>query len=181
MTNLARFTTVAHNCVMQTAADEASAWVGFVILACLLSTIGSSVSSASSDTCIGNSKAFFVGLTSPADASITGNHGVGTIQSGSCGTYVWNGSGAPANTLWTNPLNWTPARITPSSCNVLVFDGSSTPSPTVTGIPTETVMGIHFINGVAGDFECRHRCGRHEDVDDSRFRSRFTCQMAAAL
>jgi len=149
MTNLARFTT-GHTIVScRLLRTRRARGLAFVILACLLSTIGSSVSSASSDTCILNSKAFFVGVTSPADASITGNHGVGTIQSGSCGTYVWNGSGAPANTLWTNPLNWTPARITPSSCNVLVFDGSSTPSPTVTGIPTETVMGIHFINGVA--------------------------------
>jgi hypothetical protein len=65
---------------------------------------------------------------------------------------MWNGSGAPANTLWTNPLNWTPARLAPSACDVLVFDGNTTPAPIVTGIPTETDKSIHLINGIVATF-----------------------------
>jgi hypothetical protein len=33
-----------------------------------------------------------------------------------------------------------------------VFDGNTTPSPIVTGIPNETVKSIHFINGVVATF-----------------------------
>ncbi len=125
--------------------------VAFVVLASLLSTVGSSVSSAGSDTHVENNEVFFVNLTSTVATSITDNQGAIQINA-PCATYTWNGSGAPANTLWTNTLNWTPARLVPSSCDALVFDGSITPSPTVTGIPTETVNSIHFINGVAATF-----------------------------
>ena len=112
----------------------------FVVLAALLSAIGSSASSADSATHVETNESSFVNLISATSR--------GRIQiDQTCGTYVWNGSGAPANTLWTNPLNWTPARLVPSTCDVLVFDGGGTPSPIVTGIPTETDKSIHLING----------------------------------
>src|ERR1051326_9305550 len=71
----------------------------FVVLAALLSAIGSSASSADSATHVENSESSFVNLISATSR--------GRIQiDQTCGTHVWNGSGAPANTLWTNPLNW---------------------------------------------------------------------------
>src|SRR5690349_2008925 len=115
--------------------------VRFVVLAALLSSLGSSASSADSATHVENNESSFVNLI-----SATGRSMGGKIQNDqTCGTYVWNGSGAPANTLWTNPLNWTPARLVPSTCDVLVFDGGGTPSPIVTGIPTETDKSLHLI------------------------------------
>lgn len=43
-------------------------------------------------------------------------------------TYTWNGTG----TSWTAAGSWTPGRTTPSSSDVIVFDGSTTPTATVT-------------------------------------------------
>ncbi|WP_170170332.1 IPT/TIG domain-containing protein [Hymenobacter perfusus] len=43
-------------------------------------------------------------------------------------TYTWNGTG----TNWAAAGSWTPNRATPSNSDVVVFDGSSTPTTTVT-------------------------------------------------
>ncbi|MCF6128202.1 T9SS sorting signal type C domain-containing protein [Flavobacterium sp. AS60] len=51
-------------------------------------------------------------------------------------TYTWDGS---TDTLWTTAANWTPDRTTPSSSDILVFDGSTVPTPTVTAVPAETI------------------------------------------
>ena len=53
-------------------------------------------------------------------------------------TYTWNGS---TSTVWTNPTNWTPTRSTIATSDVLVFNSGAT--HTVTGVPTETIEGLH--------------------------------------
>ena len=58
-------------------------------------------------------------------------------------TYTWNQTGSAAYTLDTN---WTPARTVPAVNDILVFDGSSTPSPTVTGFASETIAKLLFTN-----------------------------------
>ena len=58
--------------------------------------------------------------------------------------YTWNQTGTAAYS--GVPGNWTPARNTAVSDDVLIFNGSITPTPTVTGVPTETIGKLLFIN-----------------------------------
>ena len=66
-------------------------------------------------------------------------------------TYTWTGA---TSTSWIDPSNWTPARSTPSTTDVLVFDGSSTPAPTIDlDYPTTQTIGqLQFSNGVNATF-----------------------------
>lgn len=60
-------------------------------------------------------------------------------------TYIWSGANG---TLWTDPLNWLPARISPSTNDSLLFLGPLT--VTVTGVPAETIgyLGISLGSNV---------------------------------
>ena len=60
-------------------------------------------------------------------------------------TYIWSGANG---TLWTDPLNWLPARISPSTNDSLLFVGPLT--VTVTGVPAETIgyLGISLGSNV---------------------------------
>ncbi|HMU10161.1 MAG TPA: T9SS type A sorting domain-containing protein [Ferruginibacter sp.] len=60
-------------------------------------------------------------------------------------TYIWSGANS---TLWTDPLNWLPARISPSTNDSLLFVGPLT--VTVTGVPAETIgyLGISLGSSV---------------------------------
>ncbi|HYR75689.1 MAG TPA: Calx-beta domain-containing protein [Pyrinomonadaceae bacterium] len=103
------------------------------------------------DTHVEPDENFFVNLDTPTNATISDSQGVGTIQNDdTSGTYLW--VGPVVNTLWSNPLNWSPTRLIPTVGDILIFDGGTTPSPTVTGIPTETDKGLHFQNGVNATF-----------------------------
>lgn|GEM_PF-2901146 len=64
------------------------------------------------------------------------------------GTYTWVGGTAGVNTDWQVATNWNPARLTPAVGDVLIFDGTSTPAPTVTNVPTETISSLRLQNGV---------------------------------
>jgi hypothetical protein len=62
--------------------------------------------------------------------------------------YVWNGS----STSFSNASSWTPTRPTPpGTADVLLFDGSVTPTPTVAldYAASQTVGQLQFINNVA--------------------------------
>ncbi|HBB86211.1 MAG TPA: hypothetical protein DC047_01185, partial [Blastocatellia bacterium] len=102
------------------------------------------------DTHVEPTENFLVNLSNPNTATISDNQGQGTITNDdTSGTYLWNGS---TGTLWTNPLNWTPTRIVPTVGDIMIFDGGSTSTATVTGIPTETIKGLHFQNAVNATF-----------------------------
>jgi hypothetical protein len=58
-------------------------------------------------------------------------------------TYTWNQTGSAA---WTTATNWTPTRTTPAANDILVIDGSMTPTPTLTNVPTETIGRLRTIN-----------------------------------
>ncbi len=60
-------------------------------------------------------------------------------------TYIWSGANG---TLWTDPINWLPARISPSTNDSLLFLGPLT--VTVTGVPAETIgyLGISLGSNV---------------------------------
>jgi hypothetical protein len=53
-------------------------------------------------------------------------------------TYTWNGS---AGTNWTNKNNWTPARNTPATTDLLIFPGGAS-NPAIVSVPTETDASI---------------------------------------
>lgn len=60
-------------------------------------------------------------------------------------TYTWNvlvGS-------WTSASSWTPARNTPASNDILVFNGSITPTASVTNIPRTRIGRMRLINNIA--------------------------------
>jgi CSLREA domain-containing protein len=79
-----------------------------------------------------------------------GNNSSGWIFDVNClsGTYTWIGNTPGTVTDWTVATNWTPVRTTPSTADVLLFDGGVTPSPTVTNVPTETDAALRLTNGV---------------------------------
>jgi hypothetical protein len=64
--------------------------------------------------------------------------------------YVWNGSG----TSWSAAGSWTPARTTPNALDVLVFDGTTTPTAAVTidFTTSQTVAQLELRNNVAATF-----------------------------
>jgi hypothetical protein len=64
-------------------------------------------------------------------------------------TYTWNQTGAAA---WGTASNWTPARNTPAVDDILVFDGFTTPAPTVTGVPKQTLGQLKIINNATVTF-----------------------------
>jgi hypothetical protein len=103
------------------------------------------------DTHVEPNEDFFVNLDSPTAATINDGQGQGNIQNDDTSdTYTW--VGPVVNTLWTNPLNWSPTRLIPNVADTLIFDGGVTSSPTVTGIPSQTIKGLHFQNGVNATF-----------------------------
>ena len=67
-------------------------------------------------------------------------------------TYTWIGGTPVVTTDWTVATNWNPQRLTPAATDNLVFDGSGTPSPTITNIPTQTIATLSFTNGVLATF-----------------------------
>src|SRR5919198_5702950 len=58
-------------------------------------------------------------------------------------TYTWNKNGKSA---WTTATNWTPTRNTPQANNILVINGTSTATPTITNVPTQTIGRLRIIN-----------------------------------
>src|SRR5437764_14455206 len=59
-------------------------------------------------------------------------------------TYTWNQS---VSSDYSVALNWTPTRLTPATSDILVFDGNTTPTPTVTNVQAETIGRLRVING----------------------------------
>ncbi len=57
-------------------------------------------------------------------------------------TYRWNQTGAVAD--WTVPANWTPARLSPQTNDILIFDGNGT--TTANNIPNETIERLVISN-----------------------------------
>ena len=58
-------------------------------------------------------------------------------------TYTWNKTTANS---WTTSSNWTPTRTTPQTSDILVIDGATTPTPTLTSVPTQTIGRLRIIN-----------------------------------
>ena len=92
------------------------------------------------------------GLSLPTEIDVnsgtdaTNNNG--WIFSNSCGSYTWIGAFGPE---WNNPYNWSPVRYTANNAftsDVLIFDGTVTPSPVVNST-TQTNASIQLKNGVA--------------------------------
>lgn len=61
-------------------------------------------------------------------------------------TYFWSVSGSGS---WTTAANWTPARTTPATDDILVFDGGSLspPTTTATDVPNQTIGQLLVIGG----------------------------------
>jgi hypothetical protein len=66
------------------------------------------------------------------------------------GTYTWVGGTVGVTTDWQVATNWNPARLTPDAGDILIFDGTSTPAPTVTNVPTQSISSLQLQNGVNG-------------------------------
>ncbi len=79
---------------------------------------------------------------------------VGNFNSPAGNSYTWNGE---VSTDWTNPLNWSPARLLPAATDILIF-GTGTPSPIVTNVAgavagvNETIAELHVATGVSPTF-----------------------------
>src|SRR5207253_3199759 len=86
-----------------------------------------------------------------ANSSSNGGHNNGWTFTNNCsGPYTWIGG---VNQSWALPNNWSPIRTTAadgSTSDILIFDGSVTPSPIVTNVPAQTNAAIRLQNGVFG-------------------------------
>jgi hypothetical protein len=84
--------------------------------------------------------------TSSGNASATvDNQTVSTpVNVSTANTYTWT---ATVNSDWQIPLNWTPTRVIPQATDILLVDGTSTPLPTITNIPTQTIAALRLLNG----------------------------------
>lgn len=60
-------------------------------------------------------------------------------------TYTWIGA-TPG--VWTNAANWSPARNTPAADDILLFDGATTPTPSITGVITQGIGRMVLLNGI---------------------------------
>jgi hypothetical protein len=71
----------------------------------------------------------------------------GWAFSGTCtaGTYIWVGT---VNSDWQVPANWSPTRAVPAPGDILILDGTATPGPIITNVPTQTIAALRLINGV---------------------------------
>jgi len=93
----------------------------------------------------------------------TANNGANWVFIDACtgaggNTYVWVGPTGPDDS-WINPVNWKVANSSPATPrtlaaanDVLIFDGSNTPSPSVSAIPTQTISALRVINGAFPSF-----------------------------
>lgn len=92
----------------------------------------------------------------------SGNNGANWVFIGGCTgsggqTYVW--VGPTTDDSWTTPANWqatnsaTPGRV-PASNDVLIFNGTTTPSPTVSNVSAtdETIAALRIINNAFPKF-----------------------------
>jgi len=74
---------------------------------------------------------------------------IGWSFADSCtGPFTWQGGG---NNRWTKSACWSPSRSSAADLvteDVLIFDGSVTPSPVVDEVPNQTNNAIHLTNGV---------------------------------
>jgi CSLREA domain-containing protein len=85
-------------------------------------------------------------VNSSTDAG--GNTGWTFVDQCTAGTYTWIGGTLGANTEWHVGTNWNPTRVTPAAGDILIFDGTSTPAPTVTNVPTQTISSLQLKNSV---------------------------------
>jgi CSLREA domain-containing protein len=85
--------------------------------------------------------------TSSGSASATvDNQTVSTpVNVSAANTYTWTPTLGSTN--WLLPTNWSPTRVLPQASDVLVIDGTTTPAPIITNVPTQTIAALHLING----------------------------------
>ncbi|HMF58568.1 MAG TPA: hypothetical protein VK619_19640, partial [Pyrinomonadaceae bacterium] len=82
----------------------------------------------------------------------SGNNGANWVFFAGCtgAPYTWNGT-----TLadWNVGTNWTPTRLAPDPGDILTINGTSTPSPTLTNVPTQTIAALRLINGASATLQ----------------------------
>jgi hypothetical protein len=79
----------------------------------------------------------------------SGNNGVTWTFVAACPgaqTYTWAGPIGGVDS-YTNPANWNPTRFITNVNDVLIIDGSTTPAPSISSVPTETIARLRLING----------------------------------
>ncbi|RZK32076.1 MAG: T9SS type A sorting domain-containing protein, partial [Hymenobacter sp.] len=137
------------------------------VLVSATGTEGSFASTASVTTATDGklSQTIFVQFTAPATvgtttAAISNSDGTRTASVAVIGSsimaYIWNATGSTMSS-YSTASNWTPARSTQLSTDVLIFDGAATPTPNVlldyttpqATQPTQTIGQLRFINNVA--------------------------------
>jgi len=63
-------------------------------------------------------------------------------------TYTWN----VASGAWTTAGSWTPSRTTPATDDILVFNGSTVATATVTAVANQTIGRLRIINNATVNF-----------------------------
>lgn len=89
----------------------------------------------------------FVSTQNPVGVEVDGPMNVTAVFSQRA--YTWN---VPGGGDWNTAANWTPARVSPASDDLLVF--SSGDSVLVTGVPTQTIGRLLLTNGSTAALRC---------------------------
>lgn len=93
----------------------------------------------------------FVSTQNPVGIEVDGPTSVTAVFSQR--VYTWN---APGTGDWNVAANWTPARTTPASDDLLVFSGGD--SVTVTGVPTQSIGRLQIANLTTVALRCASPC-----------------------
>lgn len=80
------------------------------------------------------------GSANPLNLTVTSNLNITATFSQH--VYTWNQAGSAA---WTTAANWTPARTTPATDDVLVFNGGG--AVTATAVPTQSIGQLQVASG----------------------------------
>ncbi|HNP54631.1 MAG TPA: fibronectin type III domain-containing protein, partial [Ferruginibacter sp.] len=137
----------------------ASPTTGTVRYAVYLSTDGGTTYNFNNSVALGTnllaitgllpSTTYFWRVYSVSEGAFSSTFTSGSQATAAAATYTWNNTGSG---VYGTGTNWTPTRSTAASSDILIFDGATTPNPTVTGFASQTIGQIRLTNNANVNF-----------------------------
>jgi hypothetical protein len=123
--------------------------VNFTLINTTTSTTGAATggSYTLAQTALSPGTTYYYQITSLFEAESAPLTGSQALAAGN--TYTWNQTASGA---YGTATNWTPTRTTPSTSDILIFDGAVTPTVTVTGFATQSIGQLIVKNNASVNF-----------------------------
>ena len=123
--------------------------VNFTLVSTTTSTTGAATGGAYSlaQTALSPGTTYYYQITALFEAESPALTGSQALAAGT--TYTWNQTASGA---YSTAANWTPTRTTPSTSDILIFDGAVTPTVTVTGFATQSIGQLIVRNNATVNF-----------------------------